>query len=80
MIHIQMDDDFKTVTRYGGIVNDKNRFTICVTSHSGDFEYSYGSVEWKDETLSDRLKNKAEEKIKDFITKWLFDKSLENKV
>ena len=79
MIHIEVNDQSITVTRYTGTVNDKYPFSICVTSGSdaslqidGDYEYSYGSVEWKEEAPSDRLKKKAEEKIKDFMEKWLF--------
>ena len=80
MIHIEMNDQSVTITRYTGTVNDKYPFSICVTSGNdaslqidGDYEYSYGSVEWKDEAPSERLKTKAEKKIKDFIQKWLFD-------
>ena len=84
MIHIEMNDQSVTITRYTGTVNDKYPFSICVTSGvdsslqtSGDYEYSYGSVEWKDEAPSERLKTKAEKKIKDFVQKWLFDKPME---
>ena len=84
MIHIKMDSQSVIITRYKGIVNDKYPFSICVTSGAdsslmidGDYEYSYGSVEWKDEAPSDRLKTKAEDRIKDFVQKWLFDKPME---
>ena len=73
MTHIQMHDDYTETTRYTGMLDDKHPFTVSCDYDSITKHYEIREILW---TGSYAVKNieMAEKKIRDFVTKWLFDK------
>ena len=76
MIHIEMKDDYTQTTRYYGSANDKN-FTVECYYDSNSDHWEIRQITWTTEDLSTLPKKRVEGKIKDFVSKWLFDKQKE---
>ena len=81
--HIKMADEYSTVTTYYGQLNDKYDFMV-ETSYNSEIDIHHiSSIEFIAEGnlhsgKSDKYWRKAEDKIKDFVTKWLFDRKDDN--
>jgi len=81
--HIKMDEEYTQVTTYHGKLDDEYPFLVEVSYGSSwdaiDNNY-ISSVEFvaADDLYSSKSKKywrKAENKIRDFVMKWLFEKS-----
>ena len=77
--HIKMDDEYTQVTTYHGQLNKKYSFMVETTYNSVEEKHYISSIEFvaADDLYSSKSKKywrKAENKIRDFIKKWLFDK------
>ena len=72
-VHIEMDEYYTQTTYYYGTANGKN-FTVVCNYDSDVDNWEIGEITWTNEDLSTLPLNKMEVKIKDFISKWLFDK------
>ena len=82
--HIKMNDNFHQVTTYHGILDNKYTFAVELSYNTNNKSNSYhiDSVEFiaADNLYSNKSKkywSRAEDKIKDFVTKWLFEKTKE---
>ena len=73
MTHIEMEDNYNQTTYYYGKANGKN-FTVVCYYDSNPENWEIGEIEWTNEDLSTLPLDKTESKIKDFVSKWLFDK------
>ena len=81
-MHIKMKDDYTQVTTYHGKLDDKYPFIVEVSYGSSwdAINNNYiSSVEFvaADNLYSSKSKKywrKAEDKVRDFVTKWLFTK------
>ena len=78
--HIKMADEYSEVTTYYGVLDDDYHFMIEVSYNSTVGNYNITSIEfigrpdWKTDIAPKTYWIKAEDKIKDFVMKWLFDK------
>ena len=79
--HIKMDeDDFSQITTYHGTLDEKYTFVVELSYNTNRVGHEIDSIEFvgnKDTDPDDETKiywNKAEDKIKDFVMKWLFEK------
>ena len=72
-IHIKMEEDYNQTTYYNGTANDKS-FTVVCHYDSSIKSWEIGEITWSNEDLSTLPLGKTEDKIKDFVHKWLFDK------
>ena len=83
-VHIEMDEDYTQTTNYYGTLNEKYRFCVPVHYDSISEKYKTKRIKWTGEPLykttstpyllKRSLRIKAEKKIKNFLTKWLYDK------
>ena len=73
MIQIEIKDEYTQTTRYYGSANDKS-FTVECYYDSNSDHWEIGQITWTTEDLSSLPIKKVEGKIKDFVSKWLFDK------
>ena len=84
-IHIEMEDDYHSTTYYQGTVNEKHDFLVEIIYSSNMNDHTINAIEWiekqgnVDFKMSKKLESKAEDKIKDFVMKWLFEKQEEEK-
>ena len=84
-IHIEMEDDYHSTTYYQGTVNEKHDFLVEIIYSSNMNHHTINAIEWiekqgkVDFKMSKVLESKAEDKIKDFVMKWLFEKQEEGK-
>ena len=81
--HIKMADEYSTVTTYYGQLNNKYGFMVETSYNSEIDNHHISSIEFiadgdSHSGKSDKYWRKAENKIKDFVTKWLFDKPKED--
>ena len=79
MIHIQLNDDYDSVTYHYGVLNDRYNFKVIVIYDSVKSKYEikdviFDRVKWRTEPEPDIDWKDAKKKIKDFTRKWLFDK------
>jgi hypothetical protein len=75
--HIEMDDQYSQVTTYNGMLDEKHSFIVEVSYRtSRSLGYSIDSIEFisPEEDESKEYWRTSEDKIKDFIVKWLFEK------
>ena len=76
--HIKMNEDnFSQITTYHGTLDEKYTFVVELSYNSNRIGYNIDSIEFiaADNLYSNKSKkywSKAEEKIKDFVIKWLF--------
>ena len=83
--HIKMNEEYTQVTTYHGKLDDKYPFLVEVSygsSWDAKNNHYISSIEFiaADNLYSSKSKKywrKAENKIRDFITKWLFEKPKE---
>ena len=75
--HIQMDEEYIQLTTYYGKLNDEHSFVVELLYNSEIKNHNITSIEFIEgkEGKSDMYWNKAENKIRDFVMKWLFDRS-----
>lgn len=80
MIHIKMNDEYNTITTYYGDLDNKYPFMVEISYNSNVNHYEISSIEFigNESKEPKRYWNKAEDKIKDFAMKWLFEKKREN--
>ena len=78
MIHIEMKDDYTQTTYYYGSANGKKFTVACHYDSNADY-WDIRQIIWTNEDLSTLPLNKTEDKIKDFVKKWLFDKPKKGK-
>ena len=78
MTHIKMKDDYTQITRYYGSANNKN-FTVECFYDSNSDHWEIRQITWTSEDLITFPVKKVEEKIKDFVRKWLFNKPKKGK-
>jgi len=76
---IKMDDEYTQVTTYYGQLNKKYSFMVETTYNSVEEKHYISSIEFvaADDLYCSKSKKywrKAEDKIKDFVMKWLFAK------
>ena len=77
--HVKMSDEYSTVTTYYGTLNDKYPFMVETSYNSEIDNHHISNIEFISEGdlysgKSDKYWKKSEAKIKEFVTKWLFDK------
>ena len=72
-IHIKMNKDYNQTTYYYGTADGKKFTVTCHYDSNADY-WDIRQITWTNEDLSTLPLNKTEDKIKDFIKKWLFDK------
>ena len=77
--HIKMDEEYTQVTTYHGKLDDEYPFLVEVSygsSWDAKDNHYISSVEFIgcSEVKDKKYWRKAENKIKDFVTKWLFTK------
>ena len=84
-MHIKMKDEYTQVTTYHGKLDDKYHFLVEVLYGSSldAKDNHYISIEFiaDGELYNGKPKKywrKAEDKVRDFVTKWLFAKEKEN--
>ena len=81
--HIKMDEDnFSQITTYHGTLDEKYTFIVELSYNTNRVGYNIDSIEFvaADNLYSNKSKkywSRAEDKIKDFVTKWLFEKTKE---
>ena len=78
-MHIKMKDDYTQTTTYHGKLDDKYSFIVEVSygsSWDAVKNHYISSVEFIgcSEVKGKKYWSKAEDKIKDFVMKWLFTK------
>jgi len=73
MIHIEMEDNYNQTTYYYGTADGKSFTVVCYYDSSVD-NWELGEITWSNEDLSTLPLDKTESKIRDFVSKWLFDK------
>ena len=73
MTHIEMKDDYTQTTYYYGKANGKDFTVACYYDSNADY-WEIRQNTWTNEDLSTIPVKKVEEKIRDFLHKWLFDK------
>jgi len=84
-IHIEMDEDnFSQITTYHGTLDEKYTFIVELSYNSNRIGYNIDSIKFieADNLYNNKSKKywrKAEDKIKDFVIKWLFEKQEEGK-
>ena len=84
-IHIEMEDDYHSTTYYQGTVNEKHDFLVEIIYSSNMNNHTINAIEWVEKQgkvdfkMSKILESKVEDKIKDFVMKWLFEKPEEEK-
>ena len=74
--HIKMADEYSQVTTYYGELDDKHSFSVEISYNSEVGNHNITSIEFV-EDYSDKGKGywkHAEDKIKDFVMKWLFER------
>ena len=81
--HIKMNEEYTQVTTYHGKLDDKYPFLVEVSygsSWDAKDNHYISSVEFIgcSDVKGKKYWRKAESKIKDFVTKWLFEKSEDN--
>ena len=79
--HIEMNEDnFSSVTTYHGILDKQYSFIVELSYNTNRVGHNIDSIEfigrpdWKTDKESKTYWIKAEDKIKDFVMKWLFEK------
>ena len=77
--HIKMADEYSQVTTYYGTLNDKYSFMVETSYNSEIDNHQISSIEFVAAndlycSKSKKYWRKAEDKIKDFVMKWLFAK------
>ena len=77
--HIQMADEYNQVTTYYGVLDNKYQFMVEVLYSSEEGNHNIDSIEFlaikRIDDMPKEYWSKSKEKIKDFIMKWLFDRS-----
>ena len=82
--HIKMDEDnFSQITTYHGTLDEKYTFIVELSYNTNRVGYNIDSVEFIEadnlySSESSKYWKKAENKIKDFVMKWLFTKEEKN--
>tara|TARA_Y100000034_G_C6826291_1_gene372559 strand:+ start:649 stop:903 length:255 start_codon:yes stop_codon:yes gene_type:complete len=78
MTHIEMQDDYTQTTYYYGKANGKDFTVVCYYDSNADY-WEIKEITWTNEDLSTLPLSKTEDKIRDFVNKWLFDKPKKEK-
>jgi hypothetical protein len=82
MTHIEMSDDYTQTTKYSGVLNDKSSFTVLCEYDSITEHFKVSEVTWTSLTPTPNTEKHikgAEERIKDFVQKWLFKRPKKEK-
>ena len=75
--HIEMDEDnFSQITTYHGTLDEKYSFIVELSYRTNRVGHNIDSIEFIGNTDKESkiYWTKAEDKIKDFVMKWLFEK------
>ena len=76
MTKIKMNENYTQTTRYSGILNEHYPFTIDWDYSSVNKTYEFREIIWTHNEPKKNIK-KSESLIKDFVSKWLFGKPVE---
>ena len=76
MTHIQMDENYQSITKYHGTLDGKFKFTVNHMYDSYTETYEIESIDFdpikKEENMPTEYWDKSKKRIKDFVDKWLF--------
>tara|TARA_Y100000310_G_C20661664_1_gene805142 strand:- start:2142 stop:2411 length:270 start_codon:yes stop_codon:yes gene_type:complete len=78
-IQIKMADEYSTVTTYYGQLDKKYAFMVETSYNSEIDNHCISSIEFiaEKDLYNDKSKKywrRAEDKVRDFVTKWLFER------
>jgi len=71
-MQIEFKDDYKEVSTYTGLINEKYKFTVKVYWNSIDRKYIVKDVEFTDDMSVNFDKQKAKNRIISLVKEWYY--------
>jgi len=71
-MQIKFNDDYKEVSTYTGLINEKYKFTVKVYWNSIDRKYIVKDVEFTDDMSVNFDKQKAKNRIISLVKEWYY--------